>query len=641
MPIRRVLSSATVILVVLSCLAVILSAGCAPKLPPEPEWEKDARMTLDYADALFSRREYDRASKTLDDFFTRYPKSRQADRALFLKGEIRLVGRDFRQALSYYKELIERFPTSTLIVESKYKLGLCYFELKEYDLAISNLEDRSKITDAVRLKRIAEMLSAAYLAKKNYLQAVREYAYLAETAQNDKQRAGYRDRVREIIDKNLSGDELKTLAGGTAYPADIAMLRYGSLLVEQRNYHDAIKISKGFLDRYPSHPEKTRAEMILNEATSRLSAPRYTIGALLPQSGQLAFFGDRILKGIQLAVHAYNLQNPDDRVELLVKDTEGSPEKAAAAMGELASQGIVAAIGPVTTRDEEALVPVLEKLKIPVIRPAASRAGFMEKSPWIFRNALTIDSQAQAAAQYALHLKLRKFVIMYPDEPYGRDLSHLFARGLERKAEILATIAYPPETKDFGPYIRKIIEIDLRSRKIPIPNDDAERKKLFQEYTPSFDALYLPGYAERVGLLIPQLTFYNITGKVMIGSDNWHSPDLIERAGRYADGAVFVDGFFPESTDQVIRSFVDTYRSAYQDEPDILSAQAYDAAMMIFSFLKQRKSTPLALRDSLLALKDYPGITGSTTFQSSTEAQKKLYLIRVEDGKFVLMNSEK
>ena len=639
MHLRRVLSSATVILAALACLVVLLPAGCAPKLPPEPEWEKDARQLLDYADGLFARREYDRASKTLDEFFAQYPKSRQTDHALFLMGEIRLAGRDYRQALSYYKDLIERFPASTFIVESKYKLGLCYFELKEYDLAISNLEDRSKITDTARLRRISEMLSASYLAKKNYLKAVKEYAYLAETSQNDKQKAGYRDRVREIVDKSLSEDELKSLAGGTAYPADIAMLRYGGLLIEQKNYNDAIKISKGFLDRYPNHPEKTRAEMILNEATSRLSAPRYTVGALVPQSGQLAFFGDRVLKGIQLAVHIYNLQDPDNRVELLVKDTEGSPEKTAVAMGELASQGIVAAIGPVTTRDEEALVPVLEKLKIPVMRPAASRAGFTTKSPWIFRNALTIDSQAQTATQYALNLKLKKFVIMYPDEPYGRDLSHLFASELERKAEILATIAYPPETKDFGPYIRKVIEIDLRSRRIPIPDDDAERKKLFLEYAPSFDALYLPGYAERVGLLIPQLAFYNITGKVMIGSDNWHSPDLVERAGRYADGAVFVDGFFPESTDQAIRSFVDTYRSAYQEEPDILSAQAYDAAMMIFSLLKQRRNTPLAIRDGLQALKDYPGITGATTFEGSTEAHKKLYLIKVENGKFVQTSS--
>ncbi len=623
----------------LAFLSTLLASGCAPKLPPEPEWEKDARVILDQADSLVAKRQYDQASKTLDSFFSRYPKSRQTDRALLLKGDIRLAVRDYRQALSYYKDLIERFPASTFIVESKYKLGLCYFELKEYDLAISNLEDRSKITDVARLRRISEMLSTAYVVKKNYLQAVKEYTYLAETAQNEKQKAGYRDRIREIIDKNLTEGDLKALASSTSYPADIAMLRYGSLLIEQKNYSDAIKVSKGFLERFPGHPEKTRAEMLLNEATSMLTAPRYTIGALVPQSGQLAFFGDHVLKGIQLAVHVYNLQNPDSRVELLVKDTEGSPEKTVAAMGELASKGIVAAIGPITTREEEALVPALQKIQVPVIRPAASRAGFSEKSIWIFRNALTIDSQAKTSAQYSYGLRLKKFVIMYPDEPYGRDLSHLFARDLERKTEILATIAYPPDTKDFGPYIRKIIEIDLRSRRVHIPDDDAERKKLFAEYTPSFDALYLPGYAERVGLLIPQLAFYNIIGKSMIGSDNWHSPDLIERAGRYADGAVFVDGFFPESADQGIKSFVESYRSAYQEEPDILSAQAYDAAMMVFSLLKQRRDTPIAIRDGLLALKDYPGITGSTTFQGSNEAQKNLYLIKVEDGRFVLINN--
>ncbi len=639
MTLRRMLPSAIIVLVVLAFLSTLLASGCAPKLPPEPEWEKDARVILDQADSLVAKRQYDQASKTLDAFFSRYPKSRQTDRALLLKGDIRLAVRDYRQALSYYKDLIERFPASSFIVESKYKLGLCYFELKEYDLAISNLEDRSKITDTVRLRRISEILSAAYVIKKNYLQAVKEYTYLAETAQDDKQRAGYRDRIREIIDKNLAEGDLKALASGTSYPADIAMLRYSSLLIEQKNYSDAIKVSKGFLERFPGHPEKIRAEMLLNDATSRLTAPRYTIGALVPQSGQLAFFGDHVLKGIQLAVHVYNLHDPDSRVELLVKDTEGSPEKAAGAMGELASKGIVAAIGPITTREEEALVPALQKIQIPVIRPAASRAGFTEKSIWIFRNALTIDSQARTSAQYSYGLRLKKFVIMYPDEPYGRDLSHLFARDLERKTEILATIAYPPETKDFGPYIRKIIEIDLRSRRVHIPDDDAERKKLFAEYTPSFDALYLPGYAERVGLLIPQLAFYNIIGKSMIGSDNWHSPDLIERAGRYADGAVFVDGFFPESADQGIKSFVESYRSAYQEEPDILSAQAYDAAMMVFSLLKQRRDTPIAIRDGLLALKDYPGITGSTTFQGSNEAQKNLYLIKVEDGRFVLINN--
>ncbi len=641
MSFRRIVSTLLTLSLVLAVLTSLLSLGCAPKPQPEPAWEQEAAALLAQAEDLYAKRQYEQAAKLGDTFLTRYPKSRRADRAYSLMGEIRLTQRNYRQALSYYKELVEKYPASSLIPEAKYKLGLCYFELKEYDLAVSNLEDHGKITDPEQLQRIAEMLSVAYVTKKNYPQALKQFLFLIQATKDEKRKAGYRDRVREIVDKNLTRDELKTIAAGNVYPADIAQLRLAAMLLEQREFRDAVKVSKDFLEHFPSHPEKTRAEMILNEATAGLTAPRFLLGALLPQSGQLAFFGDRVLKGIQLAVHTYNLQEPDNRVEVIVKDTEGSPEKAVAALGELASKSVVAAIGPITTREEDALIPALEKTQIPVVRPAASRSGFSTRTSWLFRNALTIDSQAKAAAQYALGQKLRKIVIFYPDEPYGKDLARLFVQGLERRAEILANIAYPPETRDFGPYVRRLIEIDLRSRKVPIPDDEGERKRLFAAYTPSFDGLYLPGYAERIGLLIPQLAFYNVSGIATIGSDNWHSQDLIDRAGKYAEGAVFVDGFFMESTNPAVRSFVDAYRSAYQEDPDILSAQAYDAAAMVLSLLKERKDTPLAIRDSLLAMKNYPGITGATTFAGNHEAEKTLFLIRIDDGKFTLLNAEK
>ncbi len=632
---------ASIILLALAGLAVLLQTGCAPKLPPEAPWEKDARALLDQAEIQFNKKQYEQASKTADAFLYQYPTSRSRDRALALLGEIRFTLRDYAKALNYFKELIQEFPASSFVSSAKYRLGQCYFELKEYDLAVANLEDRGKISDPVRLKRISEMLSVAYMAKKNYPAAVKEFVYLSETAQTDQQKAGYRERIREIIDKNLTEDEVKTLAAKTTYPADLAQLRLAGMLIEQRRYQEAVRIAKNFIEKYPTHPEKTRAEMLLNDAISKLSEPRYYLGTLLPQTGQLAFFGDRVLRGIQLAVHTYNLQNPDSRVELLVKDTEGSPEKAVAALKELASKGVIAAIGPLLTKEAEAIVPELDKLKIPVITPAASGEDIGRLSPWLFRNALTNSSQAAAAAQFALGQKLKKIVIFYPDDAYGKDLARLFTRALERKAWILASVAYPSEVKDFGPYVRNVMEIDLRSRKIIIPADEAERKKLFQAYTPGFDALYLPGYAERVGLLIPQLAFYNITGIAMIGSNNWDSPDLIERAQRYVEGAVFVDGFFPESADPAIKAVIDAYRSAYQEEPDILATQAYDAAAMVLSLLKGHKDTPLAVRDGLVSLKDYPGISGVTSFGGTGEAQKKLFLITIRDGKFALYSGEK
>ncbi len=620
----------------LIAFAVLIASvfGCTPKLPPEEPWEKGAALLMEQAEAAFSKRQYDQASKIIDTFFSRYPKSRHADRALYLMGEMRISLRDYQRALSYYKEIIERFPASTFILEAKYKLGICYFEIKDFDLAIANLEDRSKISDPSKLRMATEMLGFAYISKKNYPKALAEYAGLVFLSTDEKQRAGYRERVREIIEKNLTEEELVQTAQGRSYPADIALLRLSGMFMEQRKYSDALKAASEFIDRFPSHPEKSRAEMLKTQATAMLSAPRFAIGVLVPQTGQAAFFGDRVLHGIQIAVSEHNQRYPEARVELVVKDTEGSAEKAAGAMLELGQRGVVAAVGPLLTKEAEAVAAELEKIQIPVITPAASGPGIGGLSPWMFRNAITNASQAAAAAQYAIGMRLKKVVILHPNDAYGRDIARLFAIELAKKAEILATVAYPPDANDFGPWIRKVIEIDLRARRIPIPEDEAERKKLFQEYAPGFDAAYLPGYADRVGLLIPQLAFYNITGVTLIGSNNWHSQELIERAGRHAEGAVFIDGFAPESTDLAVTAFVNAYRSAYQEEPDILAAQAYDAAMMVLSLIRTGRETAAAVQEGLLDLKEYPGITGTTTFAGSGEAHKKLFIIKVEDGAF-------
>ena len=90
---------------------------------PEPVWEQQANELIDQAESFYSKKQYAQAIKTTDDFLIRYPKSRHGDRALRLLGEIRLTQRDYRQALSYYKEIIERYPASPFIPDAKYELG--------------------------------------------------------------------------------------------------------------------------------------------------------------------------------------------------------------------------------------------------------------------------------------------------------------------------------------------------------------------------------------------------------------------------------------------------------------------------------------------------------------------------------------
>lgn len=359
---------------------------------------------------------------------------------------------------------------------------------------------------------------------------------------------------------------------------------------------------------------------------------RYSIGALLPRGGrpELVSFGDRALKGAELAVRFHNDAHPANKVALLVRDTEGSAEKAIAAMTALAAQGVIAVVGPLLNKEVEAVAPLLERQRIPAIRPAASRSGLPRNSGWMFMSAMTIETQARMAAEFAEQHQYKRIAVLYPDTQYGKDLSRLFVKMLEGKASIVGSIGYPPETRDFGPYVKRIPAWRAEG-----PDDSGEAKKV----RTAIDALYLPGNAEQVGLLLPHLAFNDIAATALIGSDAWHSPELMKRAGRRADGAVFFDGYFPESTDLFLMSVYEAYRTAYQEEPDIVALQTFDAVAMILSQLQEKTVTTSAqIRDGLLGMHEYPGVSGLTSFDGGREARKKLFTITVRDGEFVAVD---
>ena len=64
-------------------------------------------------------------------------------------------------------------------------------------------------------------------------------------------------------------------------------------------------------------------------------------------------------------------------------------------------------------------------------------------------------------------------------------------------------------------------------------------------------------------------------------------------------------------------------------------------ATLLLLLLKEHKDTPQAVRDGLLAIKDYPGISGTITFPGNGEAVKKLFIIKIQDGKFAPYTSGK
>ena len=151
--------------------------------------------------------------------------------------------------------------------------------------------------------------------------------------------------------------------------------------------------------------------------------------------------------------------------------------------------------------------------------------------------------------------------------------------------------------------------------------------------------LFIPGFFDKVGLIVPQLVFYNIDSVTLLGGNGWNSPKLIETAGKYIKEGFFVDGFFIDSGRPEVKKFVTAFKSTFGKEPTLHSAQAYDCAnIMIQSILQRGANNRIKVKEHLDALQNYPGVSGKTTLLPTGDSEKELFTLRIRNRKVQQMN---
>ncbi|NOQ51507.1 MAG: ABC transporter substrate-binding protein, partial [Desulfuromonadaceae bacterium] len=149
-------------------------------------------------------------------------------------------------------------------------------------------------------------------------------------------------------------------------------------------------------------------------------------------------------------------------------------------------------------------------------------------------------------------------------------------------------------------------------------------------------ALFIPDYAERISMLAPQLVFYGLKDVTLLGINGWNSPELVARAGRFLGQAVFVDGFFHNSKDPEVQRFVELYQQVYQEKPNILGAQAFDAANMLLQVMDDPQVFNHGdFRRQLARLRGFHGVSGTLGYDELGEAIKQPYLLQIRRGRIV------
>lgn len=340
-------------------------------------------------------------------------------------------------------------------------------------------------------------------------------------------------------------------------------------------------------------------------------------------------------------------------VRLLIKDSRGLPKNAEQAVAELDSEGADVIIGPILAATAQAAAKAAQGRNIPVIT-MTQKDGITEIGEWVFRNSVTNSAQVKALADYAAAHNIKRVAVLYPDNAFGQELAGKFAGELDRLGgSVVAIEGYKDGQTDFGSEIKALAGQDFLD-KMKVYTEEMEKRfketekaKAGQTKTteikietiiedmerprPGFDAVFIPDYADRVGLIVPQLAYYDVTDVKLFGTSGWNSPKLVKMADDFLKSTVIVDGFFGGSTKPQVAEFVRMYLKTFGSEPGIVEALAYDTMGMLLSVIPEGGGSREGMKNSIQKIKDYNGVSGDITF-SGRDAGHSYYYLTVNKG---------
>ncbi len=547
--------------------------------------------------------------------------------SLFREGEILLSKGDTERALWRFKRLITDFPKSALLNEAKFRMGICYTQLKKPKDAIRILNELLPTFLApTRMVQVFTLLGDNYLQSEDRLNALHWYGkgILVPGTPNDE----LKKSVRAIIDTNDSEEELKQIESlyRGAYAGGYAKLKLARVAKRQGNDALARKIMTELENEYRGVDYGPLAKE-LSESIPLPLKSKYTVGVILPLSGIHQPFGEKVLQGIQLAIKENEIPGRIPLISLAIRDSKGSPSEAEKAVEELAvKEKVIAIVGPLLSNTAEKAAKKAQQMKIPLLTFSQKEI----KGDFLFQNSLTPSDQVQAVVEYATkELDLRTFAVFYPNSPYGLHFKNLFLQEVSRRGgKVSGVVVYQEDQTDFSQEIKGFFKIETIKKYDSKNKADDEFKAGV-----SIEGLFIPDTHDRVGTILSQIAYYDIKGLTFLGTNAWNGPGLVSIGGKGADGAIFVDTFFKRNSSPLVTRFVQEFRKNYQRDPEILEALGYDSAKFLRDILQSKLvSSPFQLKEELRQVQNFQGVSGLKGFGEDGKPLRTLCILKVNKG---------
>lgn len=329
------------------------------------------------------------------------------------------------------------------------------------------------------------------------------------------------------------------------------------------------------------------------------SRSEITVGAALPLTGVVSYYGQDARHGIDLGVEEINQAGGIDgkKLSVIYQDTHGKGDEAVAAIRSLIDlSGVPAVIGGGTSTETLAMAPIAEQSKCVLISPVSSASKISEAGDYIFRTVPSDRAQAADLASWVIEEGDDSIALIYVNQSWGTGLKEDFQRAFEHLGGTILSL----EATEQG-------ELDFRTQLVRMRSTNPK----------AYVAII---YANEGGLLLRQARELGIGGR-FFGADPWTKHQFIEAAGEAGNGVLFTTPALFNGKE--FEEFAANYREKYKSEPGIYEAHGYDTIKLLALAIKSGGYSSEGIRAGLSSISGYMGATGETTFDQNGDVPTK------------------
>ena len=336
------------------------------------------------------------------------------------------------------------------------------------------------------------------------------------------------------------------------------------------------------------------------------------IGAILPLSGPSAQYGQWIQEALNLAKDEINASGgiKGRSLQIIYEDDQADPKIAANAMQKLTSIDKVPIVyGSWASSSLLAQAPIAEKSKTVLIGEAIS-PKIRDAGDYVFRMQPDARYYIRQLVPFVYNkLKIRKVSMLNVNNDFGVDQAKVFTEEFTKiGGQVLSTEVFEQGASDFKTELIKI-----------------KAKKP--------DAVFAPGYTE-LAIILKQAKELGLKQR-FFASVPFENPQIIIAAGNSAEGVIYPHHFDPDAESPLTKAYQKAYIMKYGRQSEGFAALAYDGLMIVAHVLKEVGTDSEKIKNALYQIKDFPGVTGNTTFDEHGDVIKPIVIKIVKKGQFM------